>query len=589
MGEAARSASTRFRPRGSITPRRGTPDESLPEAVPRRTIGERGCAAVDLDLVVAKGSVIDGEGTPPFHADVGVRRGRIEVVSRDGGIRGSRVVDATGLVVAPGFIDMDSHADWAVAHDGAQSRLARWLRQGVTTVIGGACGFSPAPVLPKREEVVAGLGAFLCDGAFVPRWQTFAEFLDVVESAGVPLNIGFLVGQNTLQAQAMESPTTPTPAALGLMLEQTRDALRAGAFGFSANVGFVPGVLARTDDLQAIARVVAREDGIFAAHARAYTRFSPAYRPSFGNGAHNVRAVRELLDLARRTGVRLHLLHLGLAGRRTWRTRDEVLGRIDAAAADGVDVAFDAAPYTVVVGPLQLLFPSWYVAKLPDGRGDRDVRKLKWLGALQRPLLGLRHDDVRLRSAGAGMFGGLERRSFAQIGAELGMGAVECQIEVARRVGMNGASVLLGRFSGDAEDDASLRTILSHRRCVVGTNAASTRTGPQNPSATGAFPRFLGRYVRDLGIMSLHEAVRRMTSLPAARLGLKETGRIAEGCWADLTLFDPREIRDAADPERADAVPSGIRAVLVSGVPVLEDGVVKQGVLPGRVLRRRAA
>lgn len=543
---------------------------------------------MELDLVVSNGTVIDGTGAPRFRADVGVRGGRIAAVSRAAGpLRGARVIDAGGLAVVPGFVDIDSHVDWAVIHDDDVA-LGRWIRQGVTAAIGGACGFSPAPILPGCADVVGRAGRFLHDGPFAPRWHGFAEFLDAVAARGVPLNVGFLVGQNVLAAQAIA--TSVAGDALAIVLEQTREALRAGALGFSANAATIPGTLARPEDLAAVAAVVAAEGGLFAVHARAYTLLSPGYGRSASRGAHNVRAVRDLVTVARRTGVRLHLLHLALAGRRTWRTLRDVLGTVDAARADGVDVAFDAAPYGTAVGPIQFLFPAGFVSRFPERSGPGRLGALKALGVLQRVLLGMGFEDVRLRRAGDDpSLAALEGLSFAEIGRRLGMHPIDAQVEVARRVGMTGASVLIGTMSADAGDDSALRAILSHPRCCIATNAASPLAGPQNPAVTGAFPRFLGRYVRELGLVSLEEAVRRMTSLPAERARLEGVGRVAEGGWADLTIFDPATVDGPQDPERADAAPLGIPTVIVSGVPVVEHGNVVPGVRPGRVLRSRAA
>ncbi len=544
---------------------------------------------MELDLVVSGGTVIDGTGAPRFRGDVGVRGGRIAAVSRaPGTLRGARVVEAGSLAVAPGFVDVDSHVDWAVVQDDGDVALARWLRQGVTTAIGGACGFSPAPVLPGCSDVVGRRARFLREGPFAPPWHGFAEFLHAISARGVPLNVGFLVGQSTLAAQAGATSLARDP--LAAVLEQTREALRAGAIGFSGNAAAIPGTLARPEDLAAVAALVRAEDGLLAVHARAYTRLSAGYGRSRSRGPHNVRAVRDLVEVARSTGVRLHVLHLALAGRRTWRTLRDVLGSVDAARAEGIDVGFDAAPYGTAVGPIQLLFPEWFVSRFPERSGPGRLRALKALVVLQRVLLGMGFDDVRLRRAeGDPALAALEGLSFAAIGRRLGMHPMEAQVEIARRVGMTGASVLIGTMSADGEDDAALRAILSHPQCCIATNAASARAGPQNPSVTGAFPRFLGRWVRELGLVSLEEAVRRMTSLPAERARLDGIGRIAEGCSADLTIFDPAIVDGPEEPERADAAPRGISAVLVSGVPTVERGGLVPGVRSGRVLTRGPA
>lgn len=541
---------------------------------------------MQLELVITGGTVVDGTGRPPFRADVGIGRGRIAAVEPAARLTGDEVLDATGLVVTPGFVDVDSHVDWAVAR-GDLDALGRWTRQGVTTAIGGACGFSAAPVLPGGADAVARAARFLYDGAFAPAWGTFAEFLSAVAARGLPLSVGFLVGQNTIAAQAAACGRGREP--LAVLLEETREALRAGALGFSANAATLRGIVRGPSDLAAVAAAVAAEDALLAVHARAYTRIYPGYGRSASRGPANVRAVRDLAALARGTGVRLHVLHLAAAGRRTWSTVPALLGAIDAARADGVDVGFDAAPHGTAVGPILFAFPEWFASGFPARTGRAKLAALRATAVLQRVLLGLGFDDLRLRQApGEPALAALEGRSFAEIGRRLGVHPIVSQVELARRAGMTGASVLFGAMSADARDDTALRAVLAHPHCCIGTNAASTATGPQNPSVTDAFPRFLGRYVRELRLVRLEEAVRRMTSLPADRAGVRGVGRVAAGLRADLVVLDLATVGGAKDPESPTAAPTGIRAVLVSGVPVVQDGRVRPGVLPGRVLTRSA-
>ncbi len=417
-----------------------------------------------------------------------------------------------------------------------------------------------------------------------------AEFLDILEDDGLMFNAAFLVGHGTLRYAVLgdraDGPTPPTPEQMETLCRLTRQALREGAFGLSAGLAYTPGVFARNEELLPLLRVVAEEGSIFTVHGRAYTWVSPFYKPMIVGTPHNIRSTRELLDLARQAEVRLQLSHLIFVGRRTWRTYRTVLRDVERAAADGLDVAFDAFPYTVGNSTVKVIFPDWFLDGFAEQINNAHaLRRLKREINLLRWTLGLGFQDITLLWGCAPELAELEGLDFAAIARRLGKPEFEAYMHVAR-VSEGQARILLGTYSGDGEQEEPLQAALSHPLCAFMTDTLLTRRGQHNPASFGTFPRVLGRYSRDLGLFPLEEAVRRMTSFPAERIGLADVGRITEGGWADLVLFDPATVADNTTPDRPDVPPTGIRAVLISGQVMAQDGQIVSQERWGRVLRR---
>ncbi len=540
-----------------------------------------------FDLVIAGGAVVDGSGQPRFPAQIGISGDRIAAVvpPGHGALQAARRIDASGRVVAPGFIDSNSHVDWAVTGGDAPRLLRPLLAQGVTTAIGGACGFSPAPAPESRGGEVERVTAFLSEGRPRPWGASFSEFLAAVERQPLPLNVGFLVGQNTLRAAALQDVRRAAlPGERRRLADLVREALEAGALGLAGNLGFTPGAFADREEILATLAPLAERGRLFAAHLRAYTVISDAY-PVLGRTPHNLLAVREVIGLAERAGVGVQLGHLGFAGRRTWPTASRVMAEIDRALSRGVDVGLDVVPYPIGVGPLQMVFPLWFLRRLgsgsPAGPGVR--LRLGISSRLQSLLLGLRFADVRLVRANDPGLASLEGLDFEQIGRRLGMSPLLAQVHLARVTSL-AAAVMIDGFSGDRSDDRPLRAVLAHRKALVATNAALAARGVPNPAAHGAFPRVLGRYCREAGLLSMEEAVRRMTSMPAERYRLAGRGLIAEGHVADLVVFDPSTVSDSGWPERLDGPPRGIDHVVVSGAVAVENGAAT-GAAAGQVIR----
>jgi N-acyl-D-amino-acid deacylase len=545
---------------------------------------------MEFDLVIANGTVIDGTGKARFRADVGVQGGRIAAVAVGQSLKGRRNLDASGMIVAPGFIDVHSHSEWVLPLADHDAILAPLLLQGITTLVTGQCGFSPAPVSQASLPLLDESAEMLKVRDFPYSWRSMAEFLDHLERQGLMLNTATLVGHSAVRYKVMggraNMASTPSSEDIGALCRVTREALAGGAFGLSAGLAYVPGVFARDEELLPLLQVVAEEEGVFAVHGRAYSWISPLYRPLVGGKPHNLRSVEDLLSLARWSGVRLQLSHQIFVGRRTWPTYPSVLRAIEQAAAAGVDVTFDAFPYTLGNSTIKVALPDWFLDGFDANIGSpRALRRVKMELDIMRWGLGLDYRDIILMWGRAPELAEFEGMSIEAIAHRLGMRRFETYVHIARLSG-GSALVLLNTYSGDAKNEEPLRAALAHPRCAFMTDTILLEHGWQNPASFGAFPRILGRYGRELGLFSLEEAVRRMTSFPAERMRMKDVGCIAKGAWADAVVFDPATVASQATSERPDAPPTGIKAVIISGRVAALDGQVVSSARWGRVLRR---
>jgi N-acyl-D-amino-acid deacylase len=539
------------------------------------------------DLVITDGTVVDGTGQHRFRADLGIQRGKIAAIATGAALSGAQTLDAAGLVIAPGFIDIHSHADWILPLDDHDQILAPFLLQGITTLVVGQCGFSPAPVTEPSIPLVDAFSEMLRERAFPYQWRSMAEYLDALGGGGLTLNAAALVGHSTLRYAVLgNGSAVPNADEMQALCSLARQAMREGAFGLSAGLAYAPGIFAGNNELLALLRTVNEEGGLFAVHGRAYSWVSPFYTPMIVGTAHNIRSVRELLGMARASRVRLQLSHQIFVGRRTWRTHRRVLRDIDRAAAEGLDVALDAFPYTFGNTTINAVFPEWFLDGFRRNIDDpQSLRKLKREMDLLRLTLGLNYRDIALLWGRVPELSALEGLDLQTIAQHLDLPEFEAYMHVARSSDGQ-ARILLNTYSGDGTQEAPLQAVLAHPLCAFMTDTILTRRGKHNPASFGTFPRILGRYSRDLGLFSLEEAVRRMTSFPAERVGLAAVGRIAEGVRADLVIFDPATIADNTTLEQPDAPPTGIEAVLLGGHIVARGGCVVDRERRGQVFRR---
>jgi N-acyl-D-amino-acid deacylase len=542
---------------------------------------------MDFDVVIQGGSIIDGTGGLRFPADIGVRKGRIEVIATPGSLTGERgrTVFADGLCVAPGFVDIHSHTDWVLTLPDHEKVLAPMVAQGITTVVTGNCGHSPAPVTDRSIPHVEDSSETLRDQPFPYEWRTMGEFLGSLDRGGLLMNAAFLIGHGTLRQAVMGNESrAPSPAELAEMGAIVKRSIREGAFGLSAGLAYSPGVFAKNDELVALVRSATDEGGLFTVHGRAYVWISPIYQPVLFGPPHNVRSVNELLAIAKASRAKIQLSHQIFIGRRTWPTLKWVMRAIERARDEGVDVGFDAFPYTFGNTTINAILPDWVLDNFAQRiREPATVKRLHREFTVLRLMLGLEFTDIRILSGHAPELMQFEGQHLGEVAKHLGISDFEAYIHVAR-VSDGKARVLIGTYSGDGDREEPLRAVLSHPLCAIETDSILTRSGHQNPASFGTFPRVLGLYSRDLGLFSLEEAVRKMTSLPAERAGLPGVGRIAPGYRADFVVFDPETVADNTPRGGPPAAPSGIKSVMIAGETVVLDGALVGGPRRGRVL-----
>ena len=526
------------------------------------------------DLVIRGGMILDGTGAAPVRTDLAVRDGRIVAIAPRQSGPARRVVEAQGLMVAPGFIDIKTHSDFTLPYT---PRAESKIRQGVTTEVVGHCGFSLAPVVPGRarllQEYLAGFAPWI-----ETRETTFAAYMDDFPATAV--NTIMQVGHNTLRLMTVGmDDRAPTDDEMAAMQQLLAEGLAAGALGLSSGLFTAPGSFARPSELHALLGSVRQYGGTYATHLRSE---SDAV----------FEAVREAIEASEKSGVHVQIVHMKLSGLENRGRAGQLLAEIDAARRRGARVDCDAYPYTCAANPLRNLLPLWVqegglqtmLGRLRDPavrcRVDREIdeRGLTSFGRIASwDAVSL--STTRTRSADAG-------RSIA---------------DLARGAGAEPIDLVCDLLEADAGatfvvvcsiDEADVQVLLRSPAVLVGSDGRAVAPdsvagqGRPHPRFYGTFPRVLGHYARDLGLFSLPEAVHKMTGAPARILGLAERGLLREGYWGDITTFDPATIIDRATYEDPHRYPAGIGTVIVNGTIVVDSGE-HTGRLPGRVLRRR--
>jgi len=527
-----------------------------------------------LDILIRNGLVVDGTGNPWFRADVGIDGGRIAKVGRLGSAGAETVLDAGGLLVAPGFIDMHSHSDLALT---VNPRAESKIRQGVTTEVIGNCGFSAAPAGRDYAEYLRKyVGPLLGVVDIDLEWETFGEYLNRLEGR-TAVNVAPLVGHGAVRINTMGfEDRPPTADEMAEMKAFVARAMDEGAQGLSSGLIYPPGCYADTQELIELCRVVAGHGGIYASHIR-------------GEGATLLKALGEAIEIGERAGLPVEVSHHKATGRENWGRVERTLEMMAEARSRGVDITCDQYPYVAGSTGLGSLLPAWaheggrerLLERIRDPKTREDIKRAMRGGSFGVDSPGW--DSILISTCPRNR--DLEGKNLAEIAGARRADPYETVFDILLE-GEGAASMIV--FSMCEED---VRRVMRSPLTMVGTDGTAAAPygplglGKPHPRWYGTFPRILGRYVREEGVLSLEEAVRKMTSLPAQKLGLHDRGLIREGMHADITVFDPTEVSDRATFAQPHQYPQGIEYVFVNGRVVVERGE-HTGALPGRVLRR---
>ncbi len=505
-------------------------------------------APAQYDLLIRNARVVDGTGNPWFRADIAIREGRIAAVGRLASATAARTIDAQERIAAPGFIDVHTHIEGQIFE---RPEARNFTADGVTTLVTGNCGGS-------RTDL--------------------ARYFDELDQRGAAVNLASLIGHNSVRSAVMGTANRQaTPEELDKMRALVDRAMQEGAVGFSTGLIYIPGTYASSDEVVELAKVAGRYGGVYASHMR-------------DEGEKVLDAIAEALRVGREAGVPVELSHFKIDNRRLWGMSEKTLAAIETARREGIDVVVDQYPYTSSSTNIGMLIPSWALADGPEAIRQRltdaatRARILREMEDRWRRRHGRKHLDWA-HVARCQHDRSLEGKTIYQITREKRRKArLRDEFETVLEIQLAGGAQMVY----DSMSPRDVERILRYPYTGVASDAGIPEfgSGVPHPRAYGTNARVLGRYVREMRVIPLEEAIRKMTSLPARTFGFRDRGQVREGFRADLVIFDPARVADQATFEKPHQYSAGFDYVLVNGVPVIDEGRPTPA-KPGRALRRR--
>jgi len=528
-----------------------------------------------FDLVITNGHIIDGTGSPWYSGDLGIRGGKIAAIGNLSAAPRKRTVDAVGKVVAPGFIDMLGQSELTILVD---PRLPSKIYQGITSEITGEGG----SIAPLNDAIIESDRSGFEHFKVTPDWRTFRQYFARLEKQGIGINLASYVGATQVRRMVLgDDDKQPTPAQLEQMRDFVREGMKDGAVGVSTSLEYTPAPYAKTEELIALAAEAGKLGGIYATHMR--------------NESDSVLdSIDEALRIGRDGHIPVEIWHLKVAGKDNWGHMPEVVAKINAARAAGADVSADTYAYTAWYNGFSAFVPPWahdggdvkLVERLKDPATRARIRK-----DLQTPSKDWDNEWQEIPGPDAIMLGAVENSSLVPLlGKRLS--------EIAKLWNKDPMDALFDLLIQDPSAEVAVfgmsqpDVTLALQQPWVAVDNDSEGTSPEgilgqshpHPRAYGTFPRILGKYVREEKVLTLEDAIRKFTALPAQRMRLTDRGVLKAGMWADVVVFDPATVRDRATFDNPNQLSEGMEYVLVNGVPVIDQGKMT-GALPGKVLR----
>jgi N-acyl-D-amino-acid deacylase len=509
-----------------------------------------------FDVIIKNGVIIDGTGEAMKESDIGIKDGKIAEIGDLENEKSEREIDAFGKYVAPGFIDVNNHSDtrWRIFHDPSLKSL---VHQGITTIIGGGCGSSLAPL--NNIEMLKSIRKWMDISKLNINWVTVKEFLKEVEKSGLAVNFGTLVGHGTIRRGVIGDATRDlNEMEVNILREITKSSLEDGALGLSSGLVYSHAKLAPEKELVALNKIVSKYKKVYTTHIRE-------------EGGDILTSLGEAIKTAKKSKVRLHISHLKIIGKKNWSLMDKALKKIERAKRDGVDISFDVFPYTATGSVLYTFLPDW------SSRGGRKMmlKRLKESESRKKLIAEMKksyinYSKIIIASHSLGKI--LTRRKVSDIARAQNKGVEETVLDLL--IASNGRVVTIT----EALNEKNLEKAIASPMSVIASNGSGYsvehKSGDDSvhPRDFGSFPRVLARYVKEKKLISWEEAIHKMTGRPAEIFGIKNRGIIKKKNFADIVIIDPTIIEDKATIDKPYQYPIGIEQVLVNGKIILDQG-----------------